>query len=39
MITENEARAVLAQLEEPVTKTDYVTGKMLEKSRSTKKAT
>ena len=31
MITENEARAVLAQLEEPVTKTDYVTGKMLEK--------
>ena len=31
MITETEARAVLAQLEEPVTKTDYVTGKMLEK--------
>ena len=31
MITETEARAVLAQLEEPVTNTDYVTGKMLEK--------
>lgn len=30
MITENEARAVLAQQKEPVTGADYVSGKMLE---------